>query len=155
MLRLTFAFAVTVMTLIALPLSAQETGGPSDNSRYTFHRVQDAFLRLDAQTGHVSVCEWTTSGWFCRVVPDERATLESEISRLQDDNLALKKALLAQGLPLPEGIKPDVQVIKKPSGQVRIPGEVEIDRTFGFVGKVWRRMVEMMASLQRDVLRKG
>jgi len=153
MLRLTFT--VTALTLMALPLSAQETGGPSDNSRYTFHRVQDAFLRLDAQTGHVSVCEWTTSGWFCRVVPDERATLESEISRLQDDNLALKKALLAQGMPLPEGIKPDVQVIKKPSGQVRIPGEVEIDRTFGFVGKVWRRMVEMMASLQRDVLRKG
>ena len=58
--------------------------GPSDSARYTFYRVQDIFLRLDVRTGQVSQCGWDALGWFCRVVPDERAALESEIARLHD-----------------------------------------------------------------------
>ena len=42
--------------------------------------------------------------WSCKVVPDERAALESEIARLQRDNAALKKSLLARGIELPSGV---------------------------------------------------
>ena len=43
-------------------------------------------------------------GWSCKVVPDERAALESEIGRLQRDNAELKKSLLSRGIELPAGV---------------------------------------------------
>ena len=44
------------------------------------------------------------SAWACTLVPDERAALENEIARLQRENGALKKDMLARGLPLPGGV---------------------------------------------------
>ena len=153
MLRIIIAVVIAALASSLAPARAQEAAGPSDNARYTFHRVQDAFLRLDARTGQVSHCGWTIDGWFCRVVPDERMALETEIDRLQTGNIALKKELLARGLPLPDGIKADPPVSR--DHEVKLPGGAELDRTAGFMEKVWRRMVAMMVNLQRDLLRKS
>ena len=61
-------------------------------------------LRLDTRTGAVSLCAKKDAGWACNAVPDERAALENEIARLQRENGALKKDMLARGLPLPGGV---------------------------------------------------
>lgn len=162
MLRITFAIVISANVITGLAsIGAQaqtqglDTTGPSDSARYSFYRVRDTFLRLDLRTGQVSECGWETSGWFCRVVPDERLALESEIARLQDGNHALKKALLERGVPLPDGIKPDPPESKGPNGQIRLPSGADIDRLVTAMEKLWRRMVEMMANLQRDMLRKS
>ena len=60
-------------------------------------------LRLDTRTGAVSICAKKETGWACNAVPDERQALENEIARLQGENGALKKDMLARGLPLPGG----------------------------------------------------
>ena len=61
-------------------------------------------LRLDTRTGAVSLCAKQAAGWACNAVPDERAALENEIARLQRENGALKKDMLARNLPLPGGV---------------------------------------------------
>lgn len=155
MFRFAFAIALTGLALAAAPARAQDTSGPSDSARYTFYRVQDIFLRLDVRTGQVSQCGWDASGWFCRVVPDERAALESEISRLMTGNTVLKKELLAHGVALPDGIKPDPTSGSRNNGGFKLPGDAEVDRAMGYVEKVWRRLVDMMVNLQRDMLRKS
>ena len=114
-----------------------------------------AFLRLDVHSGQVSQCGWTISGWFCRVVPDERAALESEITRLLTTNSALKKELLGHGLALPDGIKADPQIGKAHKVEAKPSGDAEPDGAMGYVEKVWRRLVKMMSNLQRDMLRKS
>src|SRR5437870_4219221 len=53
-----------------------------DDSRYGFHRMGDGFVRLDSRTGQLAQCGWAATGWSCKMVPDERAALESEIGRL-------------------------------------------------------------------------
>ena len=45
------------------------------------------------------------SGLGLQPVPDERTALENEIARLQRENGALKKDMLARGLPLPGGFE--------------------------------------------------
>lgn len=155
MFRVTFAAGLAGLMLFGAPAQSQDSSGPSDNARYTFYRVQDAFLRLDVRTGQVSQCAWVSTGWFCQVVPDERAALESEINRLLISNSALKKELLAHGLPLPDGIKPDPAVNVGNKSDVKMPADGELDRAMGYAEKVWRRLVEMMANLQRDILRKS
>ena len=146
MLRFAFAVVAAGAVAIGAVAYAQDTTGPSDSARYTFYRVQDYFLRLDVQTGRVSECNWARAGWTCRVVPDERATLESEIARLTASNLALKKELLAHGLSLPEGIKPDPPLDKNIVGETKLP-PVEFNRVTSYVGNVWRRVVGMMAQI--------
>ncbi len=155
MSRIALAAVIAALALLCAPAQAQDSPGPSDSARYTFHRAQDMFLRLDVRTGQVSQCGWAAIGWYCRVVPDERAALESEIARLQDNNTALKKELLARGLPLPDGIKPDPQISGRENIEWKLPVDVDIDRAKGLMEKVWRRMVEMMVNLQRDMLRKS
>jgi hypothetical protein len=136
-----------------------------DDSRYTFHRRGEGFVRLDSRTGQVSQCGWSANTWSCKVVPDERAALESEIARLQHDNAALKSSLLAGGLELPGGIMAEAPAAAPPvpPGRVpdlsakapNLPSEADLDRAFTFVKNAWRRLVDMMVDLQRDVQRKG
>jgi hypothetical protein len=153
MLRITFSIVIAGLALSGAPVGAQDSSGPSDSARYTFYRVQDIFIRLDVRTGQVSQCGWVSTGWFCRVMPDEHMALESEIARLQTSNSALKKELLARDLPLPDGIKPDPPVSR--GNEMKSPSVVDLDRMMVFMEKTWRRMVDMMVNLQRDVLRRG
>ena len=167
------SLAVLAASLVLLgAASAQEIAAPeiapspgADDGRYTFHRVDDSFVRLDGRTGQVSVCGRESAGWTCRAVPDERSALEESIGRLQGDNAALKKELLARGLALPSGVRADPPAVKEvdkgaakpsdPSPSVKTPTDAELDRVMGFIEKVWRRLVEMMVDLQRDMQRKS
>src|SRR5207248_258019 len=80
------------------PAAAQDSAPQSqaapppsqDDGRYSFHRIGDGFVRLDSRTGQLAQCGWAATGWSCKMVPDERAALESEIGRLQRDNVELK-----------------------------------------------------------------
>jgi hypothetical protein len=139
------------------PSQSPPASAPED-SRYTFHRIRDGFVRLDGRTGQVAQCGWNAGGWSCGAVPDERAALESEIARLQQENVALKKSLLSRGIDLPAGVKADPPPIAKAPGSepsLKMPSEAELDRALAFMKNVWRRLVEMMVELQRDIQRKS
>src|SRR5262249_59020888 len=96
-----FAIALTISLAALAVASAQPATPDSENGRYSFNSVADGVLRLDTRTGQVSQCSRSDAGWTCKAVPDERASLETEIARLQGENAALKKELLARGQPLP------------------------------------------------------
>ena len=153
-----FAGVLFGSALLLMPALAQErppAGVPgAEDSRYVFNRVQDGFLRLDTRNGQVSSCKQETAGWTCRAAPDERTALESEIARLQTENGALKKELLARGAPLPNGMKADPGA-PRGAPDTKAPKESEIDRVMGYMERIWRRLVEMMHNLQRDLEKKS
>ena len=155
------------------PAVAQSAANPNeavqppapDDGRYAFHRRGERFVRLDSRTGQVSQCGWSPNTWSCKVVPDERVALESEIARLQRDNAALKNSLLAAGLELPSGVMAEAPAAPGPVPPGSVPDlstkapvaptEAELDRAFAFMKNVWRRLVDMMVDLQRDMQRKS
>ena len=152
--------------ILAGAASAQDVTQPvppgADDSRHTFHRVGDSFVRLDGRTGYVSVCGREAAGWACRAVPDERVALEETIGRLQGDNAALKKECWRGGCrcrAASNPIRPRRRraASDKPaeSPSVKVPSDAELERVMGFIEKVWRRLVEMMVDLQRDMQRKS
>jgi len=132
---------------------AQSVPPGSDDSRYTFNRIDGGYLRLDGRTGEVSICAQRAAGWACQAVPDERAALEAEIARLQAENAAVKKELIAHNLPLPGTVKPEAANPDEP--RLQLPNDADLDKVMNFVEKVWRRLVEMIATLQRDILKKN
>ena len=147
------------------PAQNQLAPAPGENDgRYSFHRMGDGFVRLDSRTGQLAQCGRGPSGWSCKAVPDERAALESEIARLQRENAELKKSLLSRGLDLPGGVvaqapvPPPVPPLNVPDPSPRAPkapSDVELDHAITFMKNVWRKLVDMMLDLQRDVQRKS
>jgi hypothetical protein len=124
----------------ALAQNLDPPAGAEEGGRYSFHRTGDTFLRLDSKTGQASECSRSVTGWACNTVADERAALEKEIARLQSENGRLKKELLAKG-----------EAPKEPETSPKLPTDAELDRAMAFMKNVWRRLIEMMADLQRDM----
>lgn len=125
-----------------------------DESRYTFSRMHDGYVRLDNRTGQVSFCSKRTVGWTCQLAPEDRGVLENEIARVQEENATLKKELLTRGLPLPGAVKADPPVARG-ERPFSLPADPNIDRMKVFVEKIWRRLVDMISTLQKDVLKKS
>lgn len=136
---------VAAFSVLAPAAYAQSTPD-SENGRYSFSVVSDGMLRLDTRTGAVSICAKQSAGWACNAVPDERQALESEIARLQRDNGALKKDMLARGLPLPGGVVtlPSADKQRELNLKVPLPSDAEIDRVMSAFERMWRRLVDMV-----------
>jgi hypothetical protein len=152
-------FAIVIAALALTATACAEDAGPDNNtaeSRYSFHKVDEGFIRLDMQTGEVALCSRQTVGWACVAAPEDRTVLENEIARLQKENAALKQALLSHDLPLPSGAPPE----QPPANDdkhltIRLPSAEDIDRMVSFVSQVWQRLVEAIANAQNQVLHKS
>ena len=145
---------IVAMALWAAPAQAQAPAPDSENGRFTFNQVPDGFLRLDTRTGQVSLCSKRSAGWACQAVPDERTALEGEIARLQNENATLKKEMFARGVPLPGGVMAE-SPSAKPQIELKLPSDADIDRVMTFMEKIWRRLIDMVQNLQKDLDKKG
>jgi hypothetical protein len=146
-------FALAGYALLCGPASAQGTPPENEDSRFSFFRAVDGYLRLDGRTGQVSLCTRRPAGWLCQALPEERAAFDAEVARLQIENAALKKEVLAHDLPLPAGIRADLPPAE---GRPRAaPTDHEGSQIMGVVENVWRRLVAMIVSVQRDLLKRS
>jgi cell division protein FtsB len=155
-LNLTLAIAAMV-ACAASPAPAQDAAPPSAPSRYSFNRVDDGFLRLDNTSGQVAFCSPHTIGWACVVVPEDRAALETEIARLQDEVAQLKQQVANLHEPAPP--RPPAELT--PRDKSNNPGDnsaqlhENIARARVAIQHAWHRLVEMIVTLQKDMMRKG
>jgi hypothetical protein len=153
MRNLLFATLVLAASPAAAQSEAARTDSPGgDERRYQFNPVEGGTLRLDTRSGQVSLCSRKPAGWACALVADDRAALDQEIGRLQADNSRLqaengrlKQSLLDRGAPLPDGAAPP------PDRGEATPRRDEIDRVMSTIERVWRRLVEMIVNLQKDL----
>ena len=153
MKQIGMAIAVAAAVLIG-PARADEPTPDTEGGRYVFSKQANGVLRLDTRSGAVSLCSEQPVGWACQTAPEDRAVFENEIARLQSENAALKKALLARGLPLPPGVAPDAPAAQNDS-TLRLPSDADIDRAIAFVGHFWQRFVDAIARFQKQVFNKS
>ena len=145
-------FAIAACALSGAPACAQGAQPENEESRFSFFRADDGFLRLDGRTGQVSLCTRRPVGWLCQALPEERAAFEAEVARLQLQNAALKQEVLAHDLPLPAGVGPE----RPPAaGAQRSPLDRDANQFMSVIENVWRRLVAMIVNAQRDLLSKS
>jgi hypothetical protein len=156
MIRKALVPVIAALILTGSALGDEATTPETGDARYSFHKVEGGFLRLDTQTGEAALCSRQAVGWACLAAPEDRAVLENEIARLRSENGALKNALIARGLPLPPGI-----VSAPDNGRgggdwtFRLPSDADVDRAMAFVGRIWHRLVEAIAQAQNQVLHRS
>ena len=127
-------------------------------SRFAFNRVDGGFLRLDSQSGQVAFCSAHDIGWACQVVPEDRAALEKEIARLQDEVASLKSEVAALHEPPPPP-RPPADLTPPSSDQSQSEDATklreDLARARAAFESAWRRLVEIIVQLQKDMMRKG
>jgi hypothetical protein len=146
--------AAAVCVALAAPALAEGDVPDSEHGRYSFSKVAEGFLRLDTQTGQVSVCSQRAVGWACQAAPDDRAVLDNEIARLRTEVAGLKKEMLAHGLALPGSgaTAPESSGTHDNDITIHLPDNSEIDRMVTYAGQLWHRFVEAIARAQKQVL---
>jgi hypothetical protein len=147
------ASLLCVISLIGITGASAQSMPDGENGRYTLSAVKDGVVRLDTRTGSVSTCTDNGSGWACRLVPDERAALDTEIGRLQTENESLKAQLAARDSAA-TGKTAEALPQPKSDGERKIeiplPSDRDMDRMMSTLENAWRRLVEMAGRLQKD-----
>jgi len=134
---------------------ADDATPDNEGGRYSFSRQADGILRLDTQTGEVSLCSQHTVGWACQAAPDDRAVLENEIARLRRENAVLKKDILARGLPLPAGAMSESPAM---SDDQHLPGlndNADVDRVLALARRAWHRFIDIIARAEKQIMDKS
>lgn len=158
------AMSLAAMALVATVMfdgAARAQATPdTENGRFVLSSVPDGFLRLDTRSGAVSTCT-NSGGWTCRLVPDERAALDSEIGRLQADNKRLKDELAQHDTVNGKTDAPLAKEDSKKSAQASPDGKPSPDRKIelqlppeheklmALIDRVWDRLIEMAVRLQK------
>ena len=84
--------------------------------------------------------------------------LELQILNSRDYNLARDAAdllALLEKTPHPGAVKPEPPVSKPEPPRLQLPDEADLNKVVGFMEKVWRRLVEMIAALQKEIQKKS
>jgi hypothetical protein len=140
---------------LVFPAFADESTPDDEGGRYAFSKQADGILRLDKQTGDVSLCTQRTVGWACQAAPDERAALENEIVRLRRENAALKKDILARGLPLPPGATAELPATSENQSLPRLNDNPDVERVLAFAQRLWHRLVDVIARAEKQLKDKS
>jgi hypothetical protein len=131
-------FVILAVTLVGanIALSAVGTAVMAQESRYVMQRAEGGFVRLDTQTGEMSLCQQQDEQIVCRLAADERRALEEEIALLEE-----RVAKLEGSLSETEG----------GALRDRLPSDDEIDRTLGVMENMMRRFLGVIEEFENDM----
>lgn len=155
------------------PLRAQDNPKPASSGRYSFNRVDDGLLRLDNETGEVAYCSARAAGWACEVVAIDRSASEAEtagaqkqvallgklnaaIAKLHDEVASLSREIADLKAPPPPPRPPADLTGPADKGNdlsVKLPTQQDVARAKDYLEGVWRRLVDMIVGLQKDITR--
>lgn len=153
--------------LLAMSSAHAETVKPElDGGRYSMSPVDGGFLRLDKQSGTVSMCAKSGADWSCKPITEQGgaapANSSEELSKVEKENLDLKARVKAleetletegsaplappsrppqanDGFPPPDG---------PPGGKIeRLPTEEEVDQALDYVERVYKKIRDRIKNL--------
>ncbi len=123
--------------------------------RYTMHKADDGFVRLDTQTGAMSLCRKDDDEWACRSMPGGEKPADEEISQLRRENEELRAAVkrLNQMLALNAPKSDDPLDPARPGRRdntFRLPTEKEVDQALNYFENILRKFQERLKKLERN-----
>jgi len=85
-------FLVVIGAAIASAVATDATRAQGAADRFLVTPIEGGIMRVDRQTGEVTVCREVQGKWNCSLVPDDRMALEREIDDLERDNYRLRRS---------------------------------------------------------------
>ncbi len=116
-----------------------------NKSRFTMTPVEGGVMRLDTETGAVSLCVRKAETWSCEPVNDQlsggaMAKLEAENRELRDRIKSLEDSPAA-GQPQPTPTPPNDggYPTEPPGGVTKLPSEEDVDRALDYMERIFKK----------------
>lgn len=121
--------------ILAASAAAVGTASAQDLQRFELRQSGDGYVRLDTQSGAMSVCRQEGEQLVCRMAADDRAALEDETERLGADI---------------ERLEARVSALEQARVAVPLPTDQDIDRTLGLMERLFRGFVDITRDLEQE-----
>lgn len=127
-----------LVAAIFLASLAGTTAHAQDSGRYRLEKSADGYVRMDTQTGAMSICEEKTGQLVCRMAADERSAFQDEVDRLQ----ASMKALDARVAKLETSLSAKLES--------SLPSEEDFNTTLSYMERFFRRFMGIVKDMEKN-----
>lgn len=150
----TGALAAGCALLWAVPCGAVE----DQSGRFTMQPTDGGFVRLDRDTGAMSICTGKDGDWACKPMPDRQQALEARISALEAENRSLRAERSAPETPPPVTEAPPpageppaaAEEPPSPPSNLTIPSDEDVDRVFDYVEHMVKKLKQRIKRLEDE-----
>lgn len=106
--------------------------------RYRLEKSATGYVRMDTETGAMSICEERSGQLVCKMAADERAAFQDEIDRLQNSVKAL-----------------DQRVVKLENSlaarfESTLPSEEDFNKTMSYMERFLRSFMGIVKDMETD-----
>ncbi|MDG4883585.1 hypothetical protein [Mesorhizobium sp. WSM4884] len=119
-------------SLVAASAYSEET------DRYRLEKSANGYVRMDTQTGAMSICEERSGQLVCKMAADERAAFQEEIDRLQSSVKALDERV--------------ARLENTPSARLEsnLPSEEDFNKTMSYMERFFRSFMDIVKDMDKE-----
>ncbi|MER8549814.1 hypothetical protein NKJ81_18540 [Mesorhizobium sp. M0018] len=121
-----------VVSLVAASAFSEEA------DRYRLEKSANGYVRMDTQTGAMSLCEERSGQLVCKTAADERAALQDEVDRLQNSVKALDERVAKLENSLAARF------------ESTLPSEEDFNKTMGYMERFLRSFMDIVKDMDKD-----
>ncbi|MBN9256951.1 MULTISPECIES: hypothetical protein [unclassified Mesorhizobium] len=121
-----------LVSMVAASAQSEET------ERYRLEKSATGYVRMDTQTGAMSLCEERSGQLVCKMAADERAAFQDEIDRLQTS----VKALDDRVAKLENSLSARVES--------SLPSEEDFNKTMSYMERFMRGVMGIVKDMNKD-----
>jgi hypothetical protein len=146
-----------LMVAFASPAAAEP--GQEMPGRFTMSPVEGGFLRLDKDTGAVSMCAKSGSDWACKAIDDPLGGGDISVARLQSENRDLRRRLKEledelSAVPPPPPL-PAMPGRDAPAPELapkaQLPTDAEVDQALDYLSRVYKKVRQHIRDLDKPI----
>ncbi|MER8500949.1 MULTISPECIES: hypothetical protein [unclassified Mesorhizobium] len=106
--------------------------------RYRLEKSANGYVRMDTQTGAMSLCEERSGQLVCKTAADERAAFQDEVDRLQNSVKALDERVAKLENSLAARF------------ESTLPSEEDFNKTMGYMERFLRSFMDIVKDMDKD-----
>ncbi|RWM00767.1 hypothetical protein [Mesorhizobium sp.] len=119
-------------SLVAASAYSEET------DRYRLEKSANGYVRMDTQTGAMSICEERSGQLVCKMAADERAAFQDEIDRLQGSVKALDERVAKLENSLSARL------------ESQLPSEEDFNKTMSYMERFFRSFMDIVKDMDKE-----
>ncbi|MER8581680.1 hypothetical protein NKG95_23820 [Mesorhizobium sp. M1423] len=106
--------------------------------RYRLEKSANGYVRMDTQTGTMSLCEERSGQLVCKTAADERAAFQDQVDRLQNSVKALDERVAKLENSLAARF------------ESTLPSEEDFNKTMGYMERFLRSFMDIVKDMDKD-----
>ena len=117
-------------------VAASAFSGETD--RYRLEKSANGYVRMDTQTGAMSICEERSGQLVCKMAADERVAFQDEVDRLQTSVKALDERVAKLENSLSARL------------ESTLPSEEDFNKTMSYMERFLRGFMDIVKDMNKD-----